>query len=177
MPHECVQACYVWREYTQPVKLQTTETHLELAFVEVLSERLEGSCSLPEGFVRPKSVKYVSHSAGSIYGAYAKYMVTFCCQVYVIEPEMIISGVVKSVTKSGIRFQSAVLDPSPFTGFIARNAGNPDDPLNAIFEGGAYTYRVGDTIIARVKMLKFNMMEPKIRCVCNPLVPKVPTPV
>ena len=84
-----------------------------------ISESIEGKC-ISEGYIKPDSVKVISHSNGIVNGASVQFQVVFeasvCCPV----EGMHINCIAKNITKAGIRAELGGLN-SPIVVFIARD--------------------------------------------------------
>ena len=77
----------------------------------------EGKC-IPEGFVKPKTIKIVTYSFGLIQGINASFEVVFECEVCFPVEGMNIYCVAVNITKAGIRGESSTDTPSPFVVFV-----------------------------------------------------------
>jgi hypothetical protein len=86
---------------------------------DAIKHKVEGVC-INEGFVKPGSVKLVSHSSGELSADFVVFHIVYECMVANTSESMEIDCIVKSITKVGIR---AEIDDivSPFVIFIARD--------------------------------------------------------
>lgn len=85
----------------------------------IISKQIAGKC-IPEGYVKPGSIKILTYSNGNIIGNTIVFKVIFECLVCCPVEGMHINAVVKNVTKAGVRAE--ILDEnSPLVIFIARD--------------------------------------------------------
>ncbi len=84
-----------------------------------LSNRIEGKC-VPEGFIKPKSIRIVNYSAGTVNGKFVTFTVVFECLICHPVEGMKFKAIVKNITKAGVRCETQE-DPSPVVVFIARD--------------------------------------------------------
>ena len=101
----------------------------------------EGKC-LVEGFVKPGSVKIITHSSGIIQSTNILFTVVLECQVCFPVEGTLISCIAKNITKAGIRADSADEKPSPVVVFIARDHHFAVNQFSNIQEGDKFTARV-----------------------------------
>jgi DNA-directed RNA polymerase subunit E'/Rpb7 len=101
----------------------------------------EGKC-LVEGFVKPKSVKMITHSSGIVESESVFFEIVFECEVCFPVEGMLISCVAKNITKAGVRAESANDIPSPVVVFIARDHHYSVSQFANIQEGDKFTARV-----------------------------------
>jgi len=101
----------------------------------------EGKC-LVEGFVKPGSIKIITHSSGIIQGTNILFTVVIECQVCFPVEGTLISCVAKNITKAGIRAESADETPSPIVVFIARDHHFNVQQFSNIQEGDKFNVRV-----------------------------------
>lgn len=80
----------------------------------------EGKC-IVEGFVKPGSIKIITHSSGIVIGVNCQFEVVFECLVCCPVEGMLIQCVAKNVTKAGIRAEASDEQPSPVVIFVARD--------------------------------------------------------
>lgn len=97
----------------------------------------EGKC-IPEGHVKPGSIKIVTYSCGLIKGGYASFEVVFECAACFPVEGMHIYCLAKNITKAGIRAESSTDTPSPFVAFIARDHHYNNPKFAAIKEGDKF---------------------------------------
>ena len=101
---------------------------------------IEGRC-IVAGFVRPQSVKIVSHSSGLLSGSLAEFAVVVQCDVCCPTEGQRLRCVVKNVTKAGIRAEIEE-DPSPLMIFVARDHHHKDKDFSAVEPGQEIKVRV-----------------------------------
>ena len=86
-----------------------------------ISSNYEGKCVV-EGFIKPNSSKIITYSSGIIFrGSSIKFEVVFECEVCFPVEGMLISCVVKNITKAGVRAESSNDVPTPIVVFIAKD--------------------------------------------------------
>jgi hypothetical protein len=97
-----------------------------------IKHKVEGIC-INEGFVKPDSVKIVSHSSGELFADSVLFDIVYQCLVANTFESMEFDCIVKSITKVGIR---AEIDDvvSPFVIFIARDHHFDIEPYSAVKE-------------------------------------------
>jgi DNA-directed RNA polymerase subunit E'/Rpb7 len=111
--------CLLTRKITLPMK--TIGKNLQVNIEENIKAQLEGKC-VTEGFIKPGSVKIISHSSGTIErGNQILFEIVFECEVCFPVEGMIISCVAKNITKAGIRAESAGEIPTPVVVFVAKD--------------------------------------------------------
>ena len=113
----------------------------------ILISKHNGKC-IEEGFVKPDSVKIISHSSGKIEGCKILFEVVFECKVCSPVEGMIIECLAKNVTKAGIK---AEVDekPSPLIIFLARDHHQTSKYFNSV--------NVDDNIKVRVIGQRFEL--------------------
>jgi DNA-directed RNA polymerase subunit E'/Rpb7 len=81
----------------------------------------EGKC-IPQGFIRPNSVKIVSYSSGNVHSENVEFTTVFECLVCHPVENMHVECTTKTVTKAGIHAE-VITDNGvvPLTVFIARD--------------------------------------------------------
>ena len=129
--------------------LLTDKIHVEFCNVnstifnlleESIKNKVEGVC-INEGFVKPDSVKLVSHSSGELSADFVVFHIVYQCMVANTAESMEIDCVVKSITKVGIR---AEIDDvvSPFVIFIARDHHFENEAYSEVKENDNVKIRV-----------------------------------
>ena len=107
-----------------------------------ISSNYEGKCVV-EGFIKPNSSKIVTYSSGIIFrGSSIKFEVVFECEVCFPVEGMLISCVVKNITKAGIRAESSNDVPTPIVVFIAKDHHYNNSQFAEIKEGETFKARV-----------------------------------
>jgi len=101
--------------------MKTIGKNLQENIEENMKANFEGKCVV-EGYIKPQSVKIISHSSGTIErGNFILFEIVFECEVCFPVEGMIISCVAKNITKAGIRAESAGEVPSPVVVFVAKD--------------------------------------------------------
>lgn len=101
----------------------------------------EGKC-IPQGYIRPKSVKIISYSSGIVNSSFIEFQAIFECLICHPVEGMIIECVVKTITKAGIHAEVVTDDVVPITVFIARDHHNMNRNFNSIKENSKITAKV-----------------------------------
>ena len=132
--------CLITRNIVLPI------TNIGKNIKEVIEENIksnfEGKC-LVEGFIKPNSAKIITYSTGIIYrGSSVSFEVIFECEVCFPVEGMLVSCVVKNITKAGIRAESATEVPSPVVVFIAKDHHYNVSHFNDVKEGDKINVRV-----------------------------------
>ncbi|AET73087.1 hypothetical protein PGAG_00198 [Phaeocystis globosa virus 12T] len=106
----------------------------------IITHKVEGIC-IDEGFVKPDSVKLVSHSSGELSADSVLFDIVYECLVANTVESMELDCVVRSITKVGIRTEidDAI---SPFVIFIARDHHFESAPYSDVNEGDIVRIRV-----------------------------------
>lgn len=127
----------------------------------ILKQEYEGKCVV-EGYIKPNSIKLISYSSGLIQNENIEFVVVFECLICFPVEGMIISCVVKNITKAGIRAESEKDKPSPYVLFISRdhhynnsyfNSIKINDKIKAKVIG--QRYELNDTFISIIGELKY----------------------
>jgi hypothetical protein len=107
---------------------------------DAIKNKVEGVC-INEGFVKPSSVKLVSHSSGELSADFVVFHIVYECMVANTAESMEIDCIVKYITKVGIR---AEIDDvvSPFVIFIARDHNFENDAYSEVKENDNVKIRV-----------------------------------
>jgi len=120
-----------------------------------LVQKISNKC-IPEGYVKPQSVKIQSYSAGVIpMSANITYIVVYECMICYPVEGMIIETKVKNITKAGFRCE--VMDESgniPIIAFVIREHNIMKEQFNTIKES--------DDIHIRVIGVTFELNDPYI---------------
>lgn len=122
--------------------MSTIGKNLKENIEENIKENFEGKCVV-EGFIKPDSVKIITHSSGTIErGNHVMFEIVFECDVCFPVEGMIISCVAKNITKAGIRAESVGEVPSPVIVFIAKDHHYNVPNFSEIKEGDKINIRV-----------------------------------
>lgn len=114
---------------------------LHITIETTISKMIGGKC-IVEGYVKPNSVKVVTHSSGTIKGQNVIFDVVFLCEVCYPVAGMLLNCIAKNITKAGIRAESSDESPSPFVLFIARDHYYSNDYFNSLQENEKFVARV-----------------------------------
>lgn len=113
-----------------------------------ISQQFEGKC-IVEGFIKPGSVKVVTHSSGIVKSTNIIFEVVFECYSCMPVEGMLIQCVAKNITKAGIRGESSEEKPSPVVVFVTRD----HHYSSAYFS----TIQENDTFVAKVIGQRFEL--------------------
>ena len=147
---------YVQEMLTMKVFLSITEVgqNIKQNLERWISKNTEGRC-IPEGFIKPNSVKVVSYSSGTINGDKIEFQTIFECMVCHPVERMLIECNVKTITKAGVHAE--VNDDSgivPVMVFVARDHHFTDKAFANIKEN--------DKILTKVIGVRFELNDPYI---------------
>ena len=109
-----------------------------------LRATIEGKC-IPEGFIKPGSIKVLTYSSGKIYdGNKIHFETTFETKVCLPVEGMLIECLAKNITKAGIRaeIESTEEETSPIIIFVARDHHYNSDYFSSIKENDKIKIRV-----------------------------------
>jgi DNA-directed RNA polymerase subunit E'/Rpb7 len=127
----------------------------------MISRKIEGKC-IPEGYIRPGSVKVMSYSSGTINNEKVEFQVVFECMVCHPVEGMLIECQTKTITKAGVHAE--VIDDSgsmPITVFVARDHHFSEKSFSEVKENMK--------IKVRVAGVRFELNDPYV-CVIAKLV-------
>lgn len=139
--------------------------NLKQTLEKTISSIVEGKC-IVEGYVKPKSVKIITHSSGTIKGDKILFDVVYECEVCFPVAGMLLNCITKDVTKAGIRAESSDETPSPFVLFVARDHHFSNDYFNSI--------KPGEKIVARIIAQRFELNDKYISIIAEVVLPKEP---
>jgi DNA-directed RNA polymerase subunit E'/Rpb7 len=132
--------CLLTRKIVLPIT--TIGKNLKENIEENIRTHFEGKCVV-EGYVKPNSVKIITHSSGIIcQGNNICFEIVFECDVCFPVEGMLMQCVAKNITKAGIRAESDNEVPSPIVVFIAKDHHYSNNYFNEIKEGDKMTIRV-----------------------------------
>jgi DNA-directed RNA polymerase subunit E'/Rpb7 len=151
-----IYGVYVTELLTMKVFLSITEIGQTLKnnLERWISKNTEGRC-IPEGFIKPKSVKVLKYSSGNVNGDKVEFQTVFECMVCHPVEGMLIECNVKTVTKAGVHAE--VNDESgvvPIVVFVARDHHFTNKKFADIKEN--------DKITVRVVGVRFELNDPYI---------------
>lgn len=147
---------YVQEMLTMKVFLSITEVgqNIKQNLERWISKNTEGRC-IPEGFIKPNSVKVVSYSSGTVNGDKIEFQTIFECMVCHPVEGMPIECNVKTITKAGVHAE--VNDDSgivPVVVFVARDHHFTDKAFANIKENSK--------ILTKVVGVRFELNDPYI---------------
>jgi DNA-directed RNA polymerase subunit E'/Rpb7 len=132
--------CLLTRKIVLP--MATIGRNLKENIEEKIKYDFEGKCVV-EGFIKPNSVKIITHSSGLIErGNQVLFEIVFECDVCFPVEGMVLSCVAKNITKAGIRAESEGEVPSPVVIFIAKDHHYNVSHFSEIKEGDKFNVRV-----------------------------------
>jgi hypothetical protein len=123
-----------------------------------LRNQYEGKC-INEGYIKPKSIKIITHSSGLIKGSYISFEIVFQCEICFLVTGQLLSCSAKNITKAGIRGESSNERPSPFVVFVSRDY----QVTNPVFS----EIRENDTFVARVIGQRFELNDSYISVIAE----------
>ena len=130
-----------------------------------LRASIEGKC-IPEGYIKPNSIKVLTYSSGKIYdGNKIHFETTFETQICLPVEGMVMNCIAKNITKAGIRadIDSSEGD-SPVVIFIARDHHYNSEYFSSIKEN--------DKIKIRVIGQRFELNDKYISIIAELIQPK-----
>ena len=108
---------------------------------KAISLNIEGRC-IVEGFVKPGSVKIITHSSGVVKANNIIFEVVFECETCYPVEGMKFKCIAKNITKAGIRAESMSETPSPVVVFITRDHHYDSPSFSEVEEGDMITVKV-----------------------------------
>lgn len=154
----------------EPYILSVLETKVSLSINQVgdgikknledsIARKMEGKC-IPQGYVKPASVKIMSYSSGKVNGDRIDFVVVYQCDVCFPIEGMIVECTCKTTTKAGIHAE--VIDSNgnvPIIVFVARD----HHINNSAFEN----VQENDRIVVKVVGTRFELNDPNICVIGN----------
>lgn len=134
---------------------------------KIISSQVEGKC-IVEGYIKPSSVKIVTHSNGIIQGSDILFEVVFECLICSPVEGMHIDAIAKNITKAGIRAEYQE-SPTPVIIFIARDHHYKSSYFSEVKEG--------DLVKVRVIGQRYELNDKYISVIAELLEPKGPKAV
>jgi len=129
-----------------------------------ITSSVEGKC-IAEGFIKPGTVRLVSHSSGIVNNEKIEFQTVFECMICHPVEGMTMDCTSKTITKAGVHAQ--VIDSDgviPVTVFIARDHHNMNRQFNGIKENANITIKVTG--------VRYELNDPYI-CVLGKLIENV----
>ncbi len=132
---------------------------------KLIRTKTEGKC-ITEGFIRPNSVRVLSHSSGNVKDDHVEFCVVYECLVCYPVKDMMVSCTVSEVTKAGIHafVKDADSDNVPITVFIARDHHSTSKYFNSIKENAV--------VEARIIGVRFELNDPSITTIASLIEPR-----
>ena len=116
--------------------------NIEETIENSVKNEYEGKCS-EEGYVRPHSIKIITHSSGRIdRGNMVQFDVVFECDICFPVEGMLIACTAVTITEAGIRAISTSDNPTPIMVFLAKEHHYNDEYFSSVKEGDSVTIRV-----------------------------------
>jgi DNA-directed RNA polymerase subunit E'/Rpb7 len=151
---------YVRSLLNMKVALKITEIGKNIAYnlQRIIVANTEGKC-IPEGYIRPNSVKVNTYSSGKIKDDHVEFEVVYECLLCYPIVDMIVECTVTNVTHAGIHshVKDKDSDNIPITVFIARDHNNTNKAFNEVKEGAQ--------IEARIIGVRFELNDPSIMAI------------
>lgn len=151
---------YVRSLLNMKVAVKITEVGKNIAYnlERLIVANTEGKC-IPEGYIRPNSVKVVAYSSGKIKDDHVEFDVVYECLLCYPIVDMIVECTVTNVTHAGIHshVKDKDSDNIPITVFIARDHNNTSKAFNDVKEGAQ--------IEARIIGVRFELNDPSITAI------------
>ena len=156
------QSVYNLSELTEPVKLSIEFVNKSLyrTLEMTVAAKNEGKCN-SNGFVKPGSVKLISHTCGKLDGGDVIFDVLYKCQICVLAPGMMVGCVVTDISTAGIVATSKTEQPSPYTIYIIRD----HHYNNAYFN----TIEIGDEIMCEIITSRFELNDECVFGIAAPI--------
>jgi DNA-directed RNA polymerase subunit E'/Rpb7 len=153
---------YVRSLLTSKVSLKITEIGRQVKqnLERKIVKQTEGKC-IPQGFIRPNSVKVVSYSSGNVNGDNVEFTTVYECLVCHPVENMIVDCTTKTITKAGIHAE-VITDETvvPLTIFVARDHNYTNRDFDRIKENMnikvrilGIRYELNDPYICAIGML------------------------
>jgi len=154
----------------EPYIASVLETKIALSINEVgdgvkknledsIALKMEGKC-IPQGYVKPASVKIMSYSSGKVNGDRIEFIAVYKCDVCFPIEGMLVECICKTTTKAGIHAE--VIDSNgnvPIVVFVARD----HNINNSAFEN----VQEKDKIVVKVVGTRFELNDPNICVIGN----------
>jgi len=164
-PKETVKNVYSRSLITQSLLLPITAIGktLKQTLEKTIMSMVEGKC-IVEGYVKPESVKIITHSSGVVKGDMILFEMVYECEICFPVAGMLLNCVAKNITKAGIRAESSEPGTSPFVLFVARDHYFASDYFNSIKEN--------DRFVAKVIAQRFELNDKYISIISEIVTPR-----
>lgn len=162
---ETVKSVYSRSLITQSLLLPITAIGktLKQTLEKTIMAMVEGKC-IVEGYVKPESVKIITHSSGVVKGDMILFEMVYECEICFPVAGMLLNCVAKNITKAGIRAESSDPGTSPFVLFVARDHYFASDYFNSIKEN--------DRFVAKVIAQRFELNDKYISIIAEIVTPR-----
>ena len=141
-------------------------TNIEKTIQHTISSKIEGRC-IVEGYVKPRSIKIINISSGTLQGRFVEFEVVFECSICCPVEGMQIKCYAKNITQAGIRaFTSLDEKNSPVIVYVSRDHHSTNEYFNSI--------REKDAVRIRVIGQRFELNDKQVSII-GELLPKVAT--
>lgn len=157
-----IYGVYVRSLLTMKVSLKITEIGRQTKqnLERKIIKQTEGKC-IPQGFIRPSSVRIVSYSSGNVNGDNVEFTTVYECLVCHPVENMIIDCTTKTITKAGIHAEVITEENVvPLTIFVARDHNYTNRDFDRIKENMnikvrilGIRYELNDPYICAIGML------------------------
>lgn len=140
---------------TQKITLSITEIgkNIKQILEKKLSLKNEGKC-IPEGMMKPNSIKIMSYSSGVVNMKNIDFYVVFECLICNPTEGQEMNCVVKTITKAGIHAEVIVDDVVPVVVFVARDHHIQSNVFSKLKEN--------DEIVIKVIGSRYELNDPHI---------------
>jgi len=128
---------YIQTMLTTKVSLHITEVgqSVKQNLEDVLNDRYTNKC-VEEGYIRPKSIRIHTYSAGTVHADLVDFHVVYNCQVASPVEGQVLDCTVKTITKAGIHAQCIDNEGNiPITVFVARDHHNNSQEFQHVKDG------------------------------------------
>ena len=157
-----VYGVYARSLLTMKVVLKITEIGRQVKqnLERKIVQQTEGKC-IPQGFIRPNSVRIVNYSSGNVYAGKVEFTVVYECLVCHPVENMRVDCIARTITKAGIHAE-VVTDNNvvPLTVFIARDHNYMSKEYDKVKENAkiqakilGIRYELNDPYICAIGML------------------------
>lgn len=151
-----IYGVYVQEMLTMKVFLSINEVgqNIKQNLERWISKHTEGRC-IPEGFIKPNSVKVETYSSGTVNGDSIEFQVVFICMVCHPVEGMLVECDIKTITKAGLHAE--VTDETgiiPLVVFVARDHHYTDKEFG--------NKKENDKIVVNVIGVRYELNDPYI---------------
>ena len=164
-----IYGVYVASKLTTKISLHITQVgkHTKTNLEDALNRRMSNKC-VEEGYIRPKSIRIQTFSAGTVRSEYVDFHVIYDCLAALPVEGQVLECTVKTVTKAGIHAQCVDKDGNiPITVFVARDHHQNEPQFAQVKEL--------DTIYVGVIGVRYELNDPYI-CVISKFMSSAEAP-